>query len=281
MSVSGFENSAHSHLTGLSDPQFALLKQIILMESGIVIAPEKRAWLETRLVQRLRAQRSQNYGDYLDLLMHDETGAEKALLVDAIASTDTRFYREEHQLEVFAAELATQEYQARSVRTWCAGVATGQEAYSVAMTLEDVGVPLGWQLVATDINGTALSEAKRGLYAIEQAKYVPRDALQSYCLKGSGKSMGQFCIGPYIRQKVEFKRHNVLTPLDQGMFDFIFLRNVMTFFSDDTRIKVIDHVASLLNEGGLLFLGHAEQLPYACGRFNSEGNAIFRKIKAR
>jgi chemotaxis protein methyltransferase CheR len=163
-------------------------------------------------------------------------------------------------------------------RVWSAASSSGEEAYSIAMVLADCMETTPWEVLGTDISTHVLKGAAKALYTMERARHVPPEYLRRFCLKGSGEHEGKLLIDRSLRSHVLFRQVNLNSPLPRlGQFDFVFLRNVMIYFSDDTKREVVARVISTLKPGGYFFVGHSESLNGISDAVDSVAPSIYRK----
>lgn len=254
-----------SELRPPSDREFRGFCEIIYRETGIHIADHKRELLTARLSRRIRSLGLHRFDEYLAAVGSDAT--ERGEMLDRVVTNETRFFREPKQFEflenrVLPAWRAEADRGARSrrVRVWSAGCSTGQEPYSLAMTLLS-GLE-GWdiEILASDISGRALRQAMAGLWPVEKAAEIPEHYLH-YMLKGVRTQSGKMLADQELRQVIRFQRINLHEdPAAIGFFDLVFCRNVLIYFDVDSRSRAVSRLVSRVVTGGYLFLGHSESL---------------------
>jgi chemotaxis protein methyltransferase CheR len=252
----------------LTPSEFRRFQSFIYGHAGIHLSAQKNALLTSRLWRRLRALNLDRYGDYLDRV---ETSPDELVqMLDCITTNETRFFREAKQFEfletVFAERLrrdATEGRRSSVVRAWSAGCSTGQEPYSVAMSLRaSLGEQWDAHILATDLSTRALDVARAGTWPIEQAQQIPPNFLKAFMLRGHGSQAGQMKAGREIRSMLSFGRLN-LNDAGYGMterFDVILCRNVLIYFDAGSRRAVVERLVERLLPGGVLMVGHAESL---------------------
>jgi chemotaxis protein methyltransferase CheR len=271
-----------SAIAGVSDRDFTRFQRLIHEEAGIWLAPVKKALLVGRLARRLRELGLVSYGDYYDVVVADE--AERIRMLDAICTNETHFFREPRHFD-FLADRVVPAWRAeaeagrrpRRVRVWSAACSTGEEPYTIAMTLL-AGLP-GWEveILASDLSTKVLARAEAAVWPLEKAKEIPEPYLKAYMLKGFGGQEGLMKAGPEIRSLVRFARVNLTH--DQpglGTFDLVFCRNVLIYFDRDTKGQVVNRLLDRLAPHGYLFLGHAESL----GGFTTRAKAVLPTVYA-
>jgi chemotaxis protein methyltransferase CheR len=259
---------AHRTLTQISDKDFARYQELVNSEAGIWLSPVKKALLVGRLARRLRELGVTNYAEYYERVLADP--AERVKMIDAVCTNETHFFREPRHWEYLADQVYprwTEEAAAgkreRRVRVWSAACSSGEEPYSLAMSLL-TAFPSGWTLevLATDLSTKILDRARAATWPLTKSAEIPEAYLKAFMLKGFGAYEGTMRAGPEVRALVKFDRLN-LNGDDwppAGSFDLVFCRNVLIYFDKVTKEKVVDKLVDRLVPGGNLFLGHAESL---------------------
>jgi chemotaxis protein methyltransferase CheR len=270
-----------SALAPLSDAEFAQFRRFIFEHAGITLAAAKKALVSGRLARRVALHGFDHYGAYLQLLAAPGHADEVQAAVDLLTTNETYFFREAQHFDFLREQaLAWRETggHSRPLRVWSAASSSGEEAYSIAMVLADCLDGAPWEVLGTDISTKVLHEAVRGLYPMSRGRHLPPAYLQRWCLKGTGEHEGRFLVDRSLRARVRFGQLNLYVPLpDVGRFDLIFLRNVMIYFSDDTKRQVISRVVSALQEGGHFLIGHSESLNGLTDQVRPLGPSIYRK----
>lgn len=276
----------------VSEPLFESFQQLIYSESGIWLANSKKALLCGRLGRRLRALQVATLGDYHDLVTQPEQHAERLLMIEAITTNETHFFREPKHFEFLALEMvprwrakATQRQRSKTVRIWSAGCSSGEEPYSVAMLLAaELAGGDGWdsQILATDISSRVLAKACTGIYSIGKAADIPREFLHRFMLKGIAGQQGQMKVSREIQQVVQFGRINLSQgPYPIGVpFDLILCRNVLIYFDNNSKRRVVNNLAKCLSADGLLLIGHAENLNGLTSSVRSLAPTIYCKAES-
>ena len=249
----------------LTETQFKKLRDLVYHECGINLHNGKRQLLQARLSKRLRKTGIQGAKEYLKVLETDQN--ELVHFLNAVSTNYTYFFRENHHFQVL------ESFQ-RSI--WCAACSSGEEPYSVAMYCLEKG--FSPSILATDISTDVLDRAKRAVYPLERARMVPVDILRKYFQKGSGKWEGFIRIKDSVRRMVSFRHLNLITDvLPVGQFDVIFLRNVLIYFDNDVKEKVVNRLYHLLRENGHFIIGGAESLSGIKHMFKYVRPSIYRK----
>jgi chemotaxis protein methyltransferase CheR len=247
--------------SAISDQEFAQFQRFIFEAAGITMAPSKKALVSGRLSKRLQHHRINSYGEYFKLLSSGQEPGESQFAVDLLTTNETYFFRENKHFELLRKVALEARQRSQSMRVWSAACSTGEEAYSIAMVLADVLEERAWDITATDISTRVLQKARYGHYPMERTGAIPAQYLQRFCLKGMDQYAGTLLVQKQLRKRVQFMEMNLNTTLPQlGSFDVIFLRNVLIYFSAETKREVVARVAAQLKPGGYLFIGHSESL---------------------
>jgi len=260
---------------------FEEICRLIYDRVGITLNEKKEALVQARLGKRLRTLGLTSYRDYIDLVNADESGEEITHLVDAITTNVTHFFRENHHFEFLATTLKpwAGEKQDR-FRIWCAAAATGEEPYSIAITvLETLGDRTDTRILATDISTRALAEARAARYPQRDTATVSDHILKTYFSRLSSPEGAVYEVNDRARQLVTFARLNLSTPPFpmKGPFDVIFCRNVMIYFDNTVRKRLLDNCYGLLRPGGYLLVDHAKSLSGMLSNFKFVAPAIYVK----
>jgi chemotaxis protein methyltransferase CheR len=247
--------------------------------AGIDLKETKKKLVEGRLACRLKHFHLDSYAAYFKMISNPNESVEAQMAIDLLTTNETYFFREPKHFEFLRNKLLTRASKGQNFRLWCAASSTGEEPYTLAMTLAEGLSTTPWQIVASDINQQVLEKARSGHYALERAHNIPKHLLQKYCLKGSGSQEGTFLIQKALRDKIQFKQINLVKALpDIGKFDVIFLRNVMIYFDNETRIHVVNKIFELLKPGGYLFVSHSESLVGINNHLKTVQPSIFMKL---
>ncbi|HEX6642396.1 MAG TPA: protein-glutamate O-methyltransferase CheR [Thermoanaerobaculia bacterium] len=257
----------HVHeIVPMSDREFRGFRELVYRESGIHIADHKRELLTARLSRRIRTLGMLHFGQYLALV--ERESQERVEMLDRLVTNETRFFREPTQFEFLETQVlprwraeAEERSRPRRVRVWSAGCSTGQEPYSIAMSL--LAHLEGWdiEVLATDISGRALRQAIAGVWPIDKATEIPENYLKEYMLRGVRSQSGTMSAAAVTRQVIRFQRLNLHEELpDLGAFDLIFCRNVLIYFDVESRTQAVSRILTRLTPAGFLFLGHSESL---------------------
>jgi chemotaxis protein methyltransferase CheR len=243
----------------LSDKEFKGFSQMIFTLAGIHMSEAKKPLVSGRLAKRLGQRGLDSYGDYLDLIQHDQS--ERQMALDLLTTNETYFFREPKHFDFLANQVVPTLRSQSSVRIWSGACSTGEEPYTLAMVLAEALGHMRFEILASDISSRVLSTARQALYPLEEADNIPKPMRARHCLKGIGSQQGWFLIDQPIRDKVQFESINLNARLpDIDPFDVIFLRNVMIYFSIETKREVVARMLPLLKPGGHFIISHSESL---------------------
>jgi len=255
---------------------FERVRVMIYARAGISLAVSKLEMVYSRLARRLRANGITSFHTYLDTLESKNDPGEWEAFTNALTTNLTSFFREGHHFPILADHVLGVK---TPIQIWCAASSTGEEPYSIAMTMcEAFGTLMPpVSIVATDIDTNVLKAAANGVYAIERLDKISPERLRKFFLKGKGNQDGFARIRPELRQLVKFKQINLLA--DQwpiaGPFDVIFCRNVMIYFDKPTQKKILERFAVLMKPDGLMFAGHSENFSYVTNLFRLQGKTVY------
>ncbi len=261
---------------------FNKLRSIIYEKSGISLHEGKEALVCARLRKRMRVLGIQDYRDYVDRVSDDEDGAETVGLIDAISTNVTSFFREPVHFD-FLGKVMLDWLKAgnKRFRFWSAACSTGEEPYSMAMTLletvKDRRVDM--RILATDISSQALEKGRRGIYHEQKMGPVPQHMKTKYFDRRKVQDEVSYYASETLMNPILFKRFNLSAvpfPMS-GPMDAIFCRNVLIYFDHKTRKNLLDEAHRLLKKGGYLLVGHAESLTGMISDFKPVRPSIYVK----
>ncbi|HEX4269132.1 MAG TPA: protein-glutamate O-methyltransferase CheR [Steroidobacteraceae bacterium] len=266
------------------EEDFQALRALVKSLTGIHLSEQKRELVYGRLTRRLRALQLRSFAEYREQLCGNVQ--ELAELCNAITTNLTSFFREPHHFQYLRdhvlAPLAAEPRGRRRVRIWSAGCSTGEEPYSIAMTvLETLPDPDRWdvRILATDLDSEVLERGSRGIYPPERTGTVSPERLQRFFIER--QDAGGIChqIKPGVAALVTFKQLNLIHALPmRGPLDAIFCRNVVIYFDKETQRELFTRMARLQRPGDLLFLGHSESLFKVCDTYALIGKTIHRRV---
>lgn len=269
----------------MRDSEFDFIRHLVYERSRINLSPDKRQLVSARLGKRLRATNLPTIGDYCRLLQSPGADEELANLIDAISTNHTFFFRESSHFD-FLRSVVVPEMLARSrmerwsrFRVWSAACSSGEEPFSIAITLAEAMPTFPWQVEATDISRRVLAKAASGIYSEEAVSRVPRELLRAHFQRGFGPQNGNYRVKSTLRDRVGFHHLNLLEgePPFREPFHVIFCRNVMIYFDRPTQDELVGRLVDRLIPGGYLFVGHSESLTQMRHSLQPIQPAVYRK----
>ncbi|MCB8888492.1 chemotaxis protein CheR [Halomonas malpeensis] len=260
----------------LTDADFLRIRELIYQRAGIVLAEHKREMVYSRLARRLRHHGLTRFTDYLTRLERQPDAREWEAFTNALTTNLTAFFRETHHFPLLAEHVR---HAAGPVNIWCSAASTGEEPYSIAMTLLETlgGRAANARIIATDIDTDALAKAQAGIYPQEQVRKLDEARVKRFFQKGTGSHAGLARVRPEVMAMVEFLPLNLLAPSwpVKGPFDAIFCRNIMIYFDKQTQTAILKRFAPLMKRDGLLFAGHSENFSYISNAFKLRGQTVY------
>jgi chemotaxis protein methyltransferase CheR len=270
----------------LGEAEFRKLRDLIHRRFGIDLGPEKKDLVVTRLQSVLRRRGLPDFRAYLEVLERSPGTAAMLELIDRISTNHTFFHREPAHFDFFRQEVLpdivgrVRAPDEKDLRVWCAASSTGEEPYTLMMTMLDVlGADYGsWKagLLATDLSSDVLARAAEGVYGEENVSRLPRALRDAYFERVPD---GGYRVCARVRREIVFRRLNLIQdryPFKRP-FHVIFCRNVMIYFDSATRKSVSDRLYDVTLEGGYLFVGHSESLDRATCRFEFVRPGVYRR----
>ncbi len=242
----------------LSSSDYVAFKSLVFKEIGIDLGDSKQSLVQTRLLKRVMHHQLRSYGEYLELVKKDSV--ERNEMMNLITTNETYFFREQAHFDFLSKEL---EVYAKSekYRIWSAAASSGAEAYSISMLCDSFLPKTGWEIIGTDINSDVIKKARMGLYPEKWVEKIPSNLRKKYCLKGKGRHEGQFLVDRALAKNMHFSVNNLmLVNREIGVFNMIFLRNVLIYFDAATKKKVVENVMHNLKVGGYLIISLTESL---------------------
>lgn len=270
-----------STTVALSDREFDQFRQLIHDIAGISLSDAKKPLVAGRLSKRLREFELDSYGDYFRRL--NQSPAELQHCVDLLTTNETYFFREPKHFDFLRERLGQPGLipSGRPLRIWSGACSSGEEPYSIALLLADVLGERPWEILASDISQRVLDRARAGVYRLEDSEDIPRQMRVQHCFRGVGANEGSMLICPSIRRRIRFEQINLNNPLPEtGLFDVIFLRNVMIYFNGDTKRQVVKRLLSRLRPGGYFLISHSESLNGIDDTLKVVKPSIYRKPDA-
>ncbi len=268
---------------GMASSDLSAFQNLLYEKSGIVLTDSKRALVESRVTQRLRALNMDSYSQYLQYVNEDKSGEELVQLIDVISTNITRFFRESDHFDLLESTLSQWAAKGQQhVRIWSAACSTGEEPYTMAMTVEKLVQEhrLDLKILATDISTRVLAQAKAGVYEEDRLANIPDNLKAKYFRRQAGKGAEHFAVSEQLKQMIMFHRLNFTVfpyPI-KGIFDVIFCRNAMIYFDRELRTKMVREFACLLKPGGLLMIGHSETLIGLENQYRTVKPSVYQRL---
>ncbi len=262
----------------LSRTDFDRIRQLIYQRAGISLHEGKQAMVYSRLSRRLRETGHRDFGSYLQDLERGGTEAEWQEFVNCLTTNLTAFFREDHHFHALVDDLRAR--TGKPLRIWCNAASTGEEPYSLAMTVvETLGNAAPVAIVCSDIDTRVLATAQRGVYAAD-ARGLSPERLKRHFLRGTGANEGLVSVRPELRAMARFGQLNLQSPAwpAQEPYDVIFCRNVVIYFDREFQKRLLARLADMLVPGGLLMVGHSESFPASHAGFRSCGRTAYERV---
>jgi len=260
---------------------FERVRKLIYKRAGISLHAGKQAMVYSRLSRRLRELSYGSFGQYLQAL-EAGTGAaadaEWQEFVNCLTTNLTSFFREDHHFGLLAAELTARRGQ--SLRIWCNAASTGEEPYSIAMTvLETLGAKASVKIFCSDIDTKVLATARDGVYAADSRGLSP-ERLRQHFQRGTASNSGFIRVKPELKNLVEFRPFNLMDDRWSlgDPFDIVFCRNVMIYFDAPTQRRVLERMHKAMKPQGLLFAGHSENFSESRDVFRLRGKTVYERV---
>ena len=266
----------------LTSADFERVRQLIYQRAGISLHAGKQAMVYSRLSRRLRETGRGSFAEYLQWLERAngvEGETEWQEFVNCLTTNLTAFFREEHHFHALVEDLRAR--AAKPLRIWCNAASTGEEPYSLAMTVvETLGISAQAKLVCSDIDTKVLATAQRGVYSAD-ARGLSAERLKRHFMRGTGANSGHIRVKPELVRLIEFRAFNLMSPSWSALgepFDLVFCRNVMIYFDAPTQRKVLEHMHAAMKPGGLLYVGHSENFTDSRDLFRLRGKTIYERV---
>jgi chemotaxis protein methyltransferase CheR len=268
----------------MSDANFERIRKFVSERTGIVLSEAKKDMVYGRLAKRLRKGRYNDFDSFCDALdAGDEE--EQDFMINAITTNLTAFFRENHHFlylkNTIIPQLIKQNALSKRIRIWSAGCSTGEEPYSLAITLKQSIPDIDqWdiKILATDLDANVVAHGKAGIYRADRIEGLDDNVKRRWFKRGTGDNDNAVKVAPELQELITFKRLNLLHdwPM-KGPFDVIFCRNVVIYFDKDTQRVLFDRYANILKPEGHLFIGHSESLYKVSTRFDNLGQTIYKR----
>lgn len=264
-----------------SSHDFECVKKLIYARAGIALAENRQEMVYTRLSRRLRATGARGFGEYLERLKGNDRDTEWESFVNALTTNLTSFFRETHHFPILA-EHVKKRQPGHTVKLWCSAASTGEEPYSMAMTMveafDSLKPPV--RILATDIDTEVLAVAREGVYSLDRLESMSPERIRRFFLKGKDGTAGYARVRQELRDLVTFRSLNLLDskyPM-HGSFDAIFCRNVMIYFDKPTQYQILQKFVPLLDRDGLLFMGHSEVFQHASDLIRLIDRTVYKPV---
>ena len=270
----------------LSDKHFEQLCTLVYKATGIVLADSKRQMVYRRLMRRVRELKIDSFSDYYHMLQNEESN-ELPNFLNAITTNFTSFFREGHHFDylkqTFLVEHERQFGSGKRLRIWSTASSTGEEPYSLAITLNEYfgGSISQWdcKVLATDIDSTVIEHCQRGVYDADRIESLPEQVKKKWFKRRSAELREEVKVHEQLQKIITFKQLNLMHdwPM-RGPFDVIMCRNVMIYFDKPTQAMLLSRFLKLLRVGGVLMLGHSESIAKDCRELKPDGRTTYIKV---
>ncbi|MBI4620019.1 MAG: protein-glutamate O-methyltransferase [Desulfobacterales bacterium] len=268
----------------LKDNDFKKIVRLVYEQCGINLHDGKRELVKARLSKRLRETGFTSFADYCRYVVSEKGGCELTSMIDSISTNMTYFFREDVHFQKLRTIIPamTQEKghngHTPKLRIWTAGCSTGEEPYSLAITLKEHSSTIEATILATDISSKVLKTATNGIYLNQKLKNILPGILKKYFQYGCGEWAGYYRVKDEVRRMIQFMKFNLMDPPPPDfLFDIIFCRNVMIYFDKTTQGLLVNRFYNCLKDGGYFFVGHAESLSGISHPFKYIEPSIYRK----
>jgi len=260
---------------------FRRVRDMVYRHVGISLSEAKFDMAYSRLARRVRAMGEKRFSAYLDAFATDEGHPEWQFFINALTTNLTAFFREAHHFDLLNQDYC-QRLDTEPYRVWCAAVSSGEEAYSVAITLADSRSrgSSRFEILASDIDTQVLGVAAQGVYTLERVAQMNPTQLRAHFQKGGGGNAGKVRIKRELREAIRFVQLNLIADSwpEIGGFDAVFCRNVLIYFDLRTQTQILARLAQHIKSNGLLFLGHSENIQHLSHDFTPVGQTTYRRV---
>lgn len=266
-----------------TNDDFLSIARMLYDDAGIALSESKASLVYSRLAKRLRALGLESFRDYCHFVAGSQGVSERQNMLAALTTNVTRYFREPHHFEHLKTrvlpELAARAKARGRVRIWSAGCSTGQEPYSIALTMLEVlpdAAQYDVRILATDIDPNVVATGRAGVYSNEAVQPVPAALRDRWMVRVKDGARDAWGTGEEMRRLVSFRELNLMGnwPM-KGRFDAIFCRNVVIYFDEPTQARIWSRFAPLLTPGGRLYVGHSERVT-DMAKFETDGLTTYR-----
>jgi chemotaxis protein methyltransferase CheR len=259
-----------------TEQDFIRVRKMIHDHAGIALSEAKRELVYSRLARRLRANNIIKFSEYLNFLEHNPS--EWEAFVNSLTTNLTSFFRENHHFPMLAEHIKSIQHR-KPIEIWCSAASTGEEPYSIAMTMVDLFGDFTPQIriLATDIDTNVLKIAEAGVYSEDRIEKLSPDLIKRFFIRCTGSNEGKVSVRQELRSMITFRKINLLDnswPI-RGPFEAIFCRNVMIYFDKPTQLNVLKKFIPLMRQDGLLFAGHSESFHHASDLFKIRSRTVY------
>lgn len=283
------QNLSEIYKAVMSPADFKKLSSFIYNEYGIKMPEVKKTMLQSRLHKRLRELNMVSYKDYVEYLFSKEGQQTEVIhMIDMVSTNKTDFFREPIHFDFLHStvlpELLGGIHPNRSLKIWSAGCSSGEEPYTIALSISEYaalnpGIAFDFNITATDISTRVLKHAIDGIYKEQRVEMLPINMKKKYLLRSKDRLNPTVRIIPELRKKINFQRLNFMDShynISES-FDIIFCRNVLIYFDRETQESVINKLCTKLKPNGIFFLGHSESITNFDVPLHQLKPTIFRK----
>lgn len=262
----------------LTDEEYERFRHYLHDRVGINLGISRRTLVSSRLFKRLQVLNFSTYAAYIDFVLSSEGRNEQQIMLDLLTTHETQFFREMKHFDFLKTLIKTRQHSTGKFRVWSAACSTGEEPYSIAMVLDDVLGSRGWEVVGSDISHNVLQVARDGCYTNRLVEKIPPPFRHKYCRSVCAET-DTVTMPPALKEHITFRHINLNSDLPAlEMFDVIFLRNVMIYFDNTTKRKLVARLFNIIRSGGHLFIGHSETLMEVSKQYKVLQPAIYQRM---
>ena len=271
----------------MTDKNFSVIQDVAYKMTGITISDKKKEMIYSRISRRIRDLGLSNFDQYCATIS-EENSPEKSDFINAITTNLTSFFREQHHFDYLNETVLPAIKEASQfgdkVRIWSAGCSTGEEPYSIAITIKESGLDktTNLKILATDLDSNVLATAQKGVYDQERVKGLQADKKRRWFTEKKSTIPGEklYEVNSSVKELITFKRLNLLEkwPMS-GQFDIVFCRNVIIYFDKNTQRALFGNFAQVIKPNANLFIGHSETLTGISNQFTVVGKTIYQRTE--